>query len=235
MNVQHSIGMPARCEISAIGLMSATSVRAAQLACTAQPLRRRSRAPAARRRGRRAARRRAGRCRPCRCRARRSGAGCGASRRSSASHRRRLQPVAQRLVVEQHRSRARRGRSRSSRGSAGAWRIVTMPQCRAEVVIDAGQAATGLPGASSVDEPAPRTIDAHSVATQSPSTVASMHRRSARRPAAGLVQRAAGTGSLERRARAAGRRCRSRRRRRSTSQSADGNAFPPPERGSCGP
>ena len=34
MNAPHSIGIPARCEISAIGLMSATSVRAAQLAAT---------------------------------------------------------------------------------------------------------------------------------------------------------------------------------------------------------
>ena len=34
MNAPHSIGMPTRCEISAIGLMSATSVRAAQLAAT---------------------------------------------------------------------------------------------------------------------------------------------------------------------------------------------------------
>ena len=32
MNAQHSIGMPARCEISTIGVMSAITVRAAQLA-----------------------------------------------------------------------------------------------------------------------------------------------------------------------------------------------------------
>ena len=31
MKAQHSIGMPTRCEISTIGLMSASSVRAAQL------------------------------------------------------------------------------------------------------------------------------------------------------------------------------------------------------------
>ena len=34
MNVQHSIARPARCEIAAIGSMSATTVRAAQLAAT---------------------------------------------------------------------------------------------------------------------------------------------------------------------------------------------------------
>ncbi len=34
MNVQHSIGIPARCETSAIGLISAITVRAAQFACT---------------------------------------------------------------------------------------------------------------------------------------------------------------------------------------------------------
>ncbi len=34
MNAPHSIGIPTRCEISTIGLMSATSVRAAQFAAT---------------------------------------------------------------------------------------------------------------------------------------------------------------------------------------------------------
>ncbi len=85
MKAQHSIGMPARCEISAIGWMSAITVRAAQLAVTLQARRRRSRAPAARRRGRRAVRRRAGRCRRCRCRGDRSGAGCASFCRSTGS------------------------------------------------------------------------------------------------------------------------------------------------------
>ena len=40
MNVQHSIGTPVRCEISTTGLMSAMTVRAAQLALTREPLRR---------------------------------------------------------------------------------------------------------------------------------------------------------------------------------------------------
>ena len=38
MNVQHSIGMPTRWEISAIGRISAMTVRAAQFACTCEPL-----------------------------------------------------------------------------------------------------------------------------------------------------------------------------------------------------
>ena len=73
MNAPHSIGMPTRCEISTIGLMSATSVRAAQLAAHLQllidDLPRQPLDVARRREDRRPE----GRCRPCRCRARRSG------------------------------------------------------------------------------------------------------------------------------------------------------------------
>ncbi len=85
MNVPTSSGRPVRWLISAIGVMSATVVRAAQLARTLQLRARRSRAPAARRRRPRAGRRRAGRCRRCRCRAGRSGAGSRSSARWSAS------------------------------------------------------------------------------------------------------------------------------------------------------
>ena len=116
MNAQHSIGMPTRCEISAIGLMSAITVRAAQfgLDAAAALIDNLARQPFDV----------ADDVRP--------GAGQADVRRVDAepvdqvqdldllldrrtAHRRRLQAVAQRLVVQHHRSR-RCAAVRSSRG-----------------------------------------------------------------------------------------------------------------------
>ena len=107
MNAQHSIGTPVRCWISAIGLMSATTVRAAQLArirSRPSPIARASRSTSL------------ATCGPAPGRPMSAVSMPSASmcRRMSIfwsmvgdAHRRRLQPVAQRLVVE-HRDRLAR-------------------------------------------------------------------------------------------------------------------------------
>ena len=120
MNVQHSIGTPVRWAISAIGLMSATTVRAAQLALDVQRGRRDlARQPLDVGDDVRAGARQAdvGRVDPERVHPVEDVDLLVDRRRP---HRRRLQAVAQRLVVE-HRDRARRRRRRdSSRESADA-------------------------------------------------------------------------------------------------------------------
>ncbi len=104
MNAQHSIGRPVRCEISAIGSMSATTVRAAQFGLDAE-----ARVDNLLRQALDVAddvRARAGKADVC-------GVDAEAVDQvedakllldGRAAHRRRLQPVAQGLVVEQSRA-----------------------------------------------------------------------------------------------------------------------------------